>query len=225
MSYLGYPAPTHLNCIDGWIGDQELFSTLKLTDRTAHSLLYINGGYMAFDPGAGIPEPKQVQSETFRFGCFNHARKLTKPTIALFCEVLRECPQATLHLKSISFHEKDEQIRIGEKFQQHGIEPERLIILDWVKGGLNHLTCYNQIDVALDPFPYGGATTTAEALWMGVPVVSRRHSGIAGCLSSSLLSYGNQRQWIAGSNKEYLNIAQTLYGQGPPTRSSHSITT
>ena len=84
-----------------------------------------------------------------------------------------------------------------------------------MNGGLNHLACYNLIDAALDPFPYGGATTTAEALWMGVPVVTKRHSGMAGCLSASLLKYGNQSQWIANQEEEYLEIAQTLFANGP----------
>ena len=215
LSYLGYPAPTHLNCIDGWIGDQELFSTLSLDERNAHPLLLIDGGYMAFDPGYGIPKPNREYTDVFRFGCFNHARKLTNPTIKLFCKVLRKCPESTLLLKSISFHEQDEQQRIRKRFEQHEIDPDRLIILDWVNGGLNHLACYNLIDAALDPFPYGGATTTAEALWMGVPVVTRRHSGMAGCLSSSLLSYGGQKQWIANNQEEYLEIAQRLYVRGP----------
>ena len=214
LSYLGYPAPTHLKCIDGWIGDEELFSTLSTDESSAHQLLLINGGYMAFEPGDGIPEPKREDSDTFRFGCFNHARKLSKPTLALFCKVLKECAGSILYLKSISFHEQSERLRIRKKFEQHGIEPERLIILDWVKGGLNHLACYNLIDAALDPFPYGGATTTAEALWMGVPVVSRRHSGMAGCLSSSLLSYGNQKHWITNSEAEYVDVAKQLFTQG-----------
>ena len=184
LSYLGYPAPTHLKCIDGWIGDKELFSTLSPEERRAHPLLYIDGGYMAFDPGTGIPMPKREDVNSFQFGCFNHARKLTNATISLFCKVLDECPQSTLSLKSISFHEEEEKKRIRKKFEHEGVESERLIILDWVSGGLNHLTCYNSIDAALDPFPYGGATTTAESLWMGVPVVTGRHSGMAGCLSA-----------------------------------------
>ena len=170
---------------------------------------------MAFDPGTGIPEPKRDHSDTYRFGCFNHARKLTQSTIDLFCKVLHNCPQSILLLKSISFHEEDEQHRIRTRFEKSGIHPERLIMLDWVNGGLDHLACYNLIDAALDPFPYGGATTTAEALWMGVPVVTRRHSGMAGCLSSSLLSYGGQKQWIANNQEEYLEIAQRLYVRGP----------
>ena len=215
LSYLGYPAPTFLNCIDGWIGDQELFSTLSTVEREAHDLIFIDGGYMAFDPGAGIPEPNRDYQGEFRFGCFNHARKLTNATIELFCNVLNECPQSTLLLKSISFHEEDEQRRIRKRFAKQGVDPDRLIILDWINGGLEHLACYNMIDAALDPFPYGGATTTAEALWMGVPVITRRGSGMAGCLSSSLLNYGEKTQWIANDQENYLKIAQVLFARGP----------
>ena len=218
LSYLGYPAATHLKCIDGWIGDQELFSTLSEEERKAHQLIFIEGGYMAFDPGTGIPEPERSYSDAFRFGCFNHARKLSDKSIDLFCNVLRECPQSRLFLKSISFHEQEEQDRIRNRFAKQGIEDEQLEILDWVSGGLNHLTCYNLIDAALDPFPYGGATTTAEALWMGVPVISRRHSGMAGCLSTSLLCYGEQAQWVANCEHEYLNIAQKLFTRGPRSK-------
>ena len=215
LSYLGYPAPTHLKCIDGWIGDKELFSTLHSLECKDHDLLFIDGGYMAFDPGAGIPELNRIGTQKFRFGCFNHARKLTDASIALFCRILQKCPQSTLLLKSITFHEEDEKQRIRKRFEKHRIQTDRLIILDWIKGGLNHLACYNLIDAALDPFPYGGATTTAEALWMGVPVVTRRNSGMAGCLSASLLRFGNQPQWIANHQEEYLEIAQTLFAQGP----------
>ena len=214
ISYLGYPAPTYLKCIDGWIGDKQLFSTLTSDERDAHQLFYIEGGYMAFDAGTGIPEVKCEHSDNFRFGCFNHARKLTNQTIALFSKILKECPRSKLVLKSISFHEEAERERIREKFKVHAIEPKRLIVMDWVPGGLGHLSCYNQIDAALDPFPYGGATTTAEALWMGVPVVTQRHSGMAGCLSTSLLSFSNQRQWIADTEQEYLKITKELFSLG-----------
>ena len=218
LSYLGYPGPTYLKCIDGWIGDEELFSTLNSDEHQAHSLINIEGGYMAFDPGSGLPEPDRSHTNKFCFGCFNHARKLTNSTIALFCRVLENCPQSSLLLKSISFHERDEQQRIRSRFEKQGINPKRLIILDWVKGGLNHLASYNQIDAALDPYPYGGATTTAEALWMGVPVVTKRHSGMAGCLSTSILSHGGQKQWIANDQEEYLEIALTLFAQGPRSK-------
>ena len=81
MSYLGFPAPTYLNCVDGWLGDEVLFGGLSLTDRKAHALLKIHGGYMVFDPGGTLPQPVREAGEHFRFGSFNHARKLSDASI------------------------------------------------------------------------------------------------------------------------------------------------
>ena len=86
--------------------------------------------------------------------------------------------------------------------------------MDWVEGGLNHLQLYSEIDVALDPIPYGGATTTAEALWMGVPVVALAGKGMVGRLSASLLIHGNQGQWLARNKNEYIKIATNLAEKG-----------
>ena len=169
LSYLGFPAPTYLNCVDGWLGDEVLFGGLSPTDRNAHDLLKIHGGYMVFDPGGTLPHPVREAGERFRFGSFNHARKLSDASIDLFCAVMRACPNAELVLKSIIFHEEAEQRRIRQRFERAGLEPDRLILLGWIEGGIHHLQLYRHMDVALDPIPYGGATTTAEALWMGVP--------------------------------------------------------
>ena len=96
LSYLGYPGPTYLECIDGWIGDKVLFEQLNPIDRAAHSLIEIDGGYMVFDTGGELPMPKRTAGNKFRFGSFNHARKLTQSTIELFCEVMAANPEAEL---------------------------------------------------------------------------------------------------------------------------------
>ena len=75
---------------------------------------------------------------------------------------------------------------------------------------LTILEIYSEIDVALDPIPYGGATTTAEALWMGVPVVALAGKGMVGRLAASLLIHGNQSQWVARNKGEYIKIASDL---------------
>ena len=110
-------------------------------------------------------------------------------------------PEAELVLKSISFCEAEEQKRIRKRFEQAGLDSDRLVLLDWVEGGLNHLRLYGEIDVALDPIPYGGATTTAEALWMGVPVVALAGTGMVGRLAASLLIHGDQANWVARDPK------------------------
>ena len=91
---------------------------------------------------------------------------------------------------------------------------ERLVLLDWVEGGINHLQLYSEIDVALDPILYGGATTTAEALWMGVPVVALAGAGMVGRLAATLLIHGNQEEWVARNEAEYINIAKALAEKG-----------
>ena len=80
-----------------------LFGGLSPTDHTAHTLLKIQGGYMVFDPGGTLPIPVREAGERFRFGSFNHARKLSDASIDLFCAVMRACPNTELVLKSISF--------------------------------------------------------------------------------------------------------------------------
>ena len=118
---------------------------------------------------AKITENKR---ENFTFGCFNHSRKLTMDAIKLFCKVLEECSGSTLALKSISFNEDEEIKRIIEKIEEHGIEKSRIKIFKAADTKIKHLERYNEIDVALDPIPYGGATTSCEALSMGVPVIT-----------------------------------------------------
>ena len=214
LSYLGYPGPTYLRCIDGWVGDSVLFEQLNQVDRSAHHLIELKGGYMVFDGGGELPLPKRTNAKRFRFGSFNHARKLTQSTIDLFCRVMEANPESELVLKSISFCETAEQQRIRKRFEEAGLASKRLILLNWVEGGLNHLQRYSEIDVALDPIPYGGATTTAEALWMGVPVVTLAGEGMVGRLAASLLVHGNQADWVARDSDSYVAIASTLANAG-----------
>ena len=64
LSYLGYPGPTYLKCIDGWIGDKVLFEQLNPIDRSSHPLIEISGGYMVFDTGGELPIPKRTARQT-----------------------------------------------------------------------------------------------------------------------------------------------------------------
>ena len=123
-------------------------------------------------------------------------------------------PETELVLKSISFCEVAEQQRIRRRFEKAGLPGERLILLDWVEGGINHLQLYSEIDVALDPIPYGGATTTAEALWMGVPVVALAGEGMVGRLAASLLIHGGKADWVSRDLDGYVAIASALAHEG-----------
>ncbi len=223
LSYLGYPAPTYLKCIDGWIGDECLFGDLEIIDKNAHQLINILGGYMCFSPGDNLPIKERSFTSKVRFGSFNHARKLSDLTIKLFTEVINSVPNSELVLKSISFHEKAEQIRVQEKFIKAGLNKEKLIILDWEEMSKDHMLRYSEIDIALDPIPYGGATTTAEALWMGVPVIAMAGKGMVGRLASSILNGAGLNEYVAYSIEEYVHKAKALASKGTrkiPSRES-----
>ena len=214
LSYLGYFAPTYLSCVDGWVGDAALFGGLDARDRDAQRLLMAEGGYMAYRDGA-LPELEAVNTDRpFRFGSFNHARKLSAGAIALFCAVMAAVPDAELVLKSISFVEEAEQERVRRLFVEGRLATQRLRLLPWVEGRSHHLDCYSEIDVGLDPLPYGGATTTCEALAMGVPVVSLAGEGMVGRLSASVLQHAGCGAWIAHTPEQYVAIAQGLAAEG-----------
>lgn len=213
LSYLGYFAPTHLQCIDGWIGDQVLFESLDFTEAKSKQLI-VQGGYMTFPDMVSLPKVTTDTSRPFRFGCLNNSRKLTDETIRLFSQVMAAVPQAELALKSISFHELDEIERIRTRLEAGGIAKDRIQILPWSDTIEHHLQSYREVDVALDPIPYGGATTTCEALAMGVPVITIAGEGMVGRLSASILHYSNNKQWIAKDQDAYISIAKKLEEEG-----------
>ena len=112
-------------------------------------------------------------------------------------------------LKSISFVEDEEQERVTQAFQKAGVHKDRLVILEATDQSRDHLALYGEMDVALDPFPYGGATTSCEALIMGVPVITLAGQGMAGRLTSSILASAGCEEWIAADRTSYVGTCQT----------------
>jgi len=218
LSYLGYFAPTYLKAIDGWIGDPELFAGLDAVERGAHRLWEVAGGYMAYQPPANLPKLKRHGDKRVRFGCFNHSRKLNPGTVALFARVLEAVPNSELVLKSISFVERAEQERVSRALEAVGVCGNRLVLLNATDDAKEHLELYGAMDVALDPFPYGGATTSCEALIMGVPVVTLAGPGMVGRLSSSILTSAGLYAWVARDEDQYVNLAAGLAAEGPRQR-------
>jgi len=214
LSYLGYFAPTYLDAIDGWIGDKTLFAGLSEVDKTAHKLWNVKGGYMAYEPQIKLPTIRDIDRNKFRFGSFNHSRKLNPESIALYARVMQKVPNSELVLKSVSFIEAAECKRIKEALGKAGIQKERLILLDTTETNEKHLELYEEMDVALDPFPYGGATTSCEALVMGVPVVTLSGEGMVRQLSSSILASAGLNKLIATNEMDYIEIANTLADKG-----------
>jgi predicted O-linked N-acetylglucosamine transferase (SPINDLY family) len=143
------------------------------------------------------------------FGCFNNLAKLQPGVLGAWAMILKQVPGSRMLLQSKQFGDLEPRRRIESAFAALGID---LASID-LRPGLSHaqiLALYNEVDIALDPFPYSGGVTTCEALWMGVPVICAEGSVIPVRHSVSHLRNAGLKDWIAISRDAYIDIAVEL---------------
>jgi len=174
-TYLGYPATTGLTSIEYRITDDVCdpfhWGNPYCTERLAR----IPGCFLCYRPGPHAPHvgpPPVDELGRITFGCLNQYPKLSSEIIALWAEILRAVPEARLLLGARSFDDPRTVLLTQARLAAVGIGPSRLELRGFVRPERSHFATYNQIDIALDPFPFNGATTTCEALWMGAPVIT-----------------------------------------------------
>jgi predicted O-linked N-acetylglucosamine transferase (SPINDLY family) len=149
------------------------------------------------------------------FGCFNHLAKVTAAALELWAGILRELPHSRLLLKSRGLTDPETVARIRTEFEDRGVTSERVGLRGEELPTAEHLGLYNQVDIALDTFPYNGTTTTCEALWMGAPVVTLAGATHVSRVSASLLTHLGASDWIAASPDEYRLRCLALAGDLP----------
>jgi predicted O-linked N-acetylglucosamine transferase (SPINDLY family) len=149
------------------------------------------------------------------FGSFNFVAKASPAIMELWAKILLAMPSSRLIIKSRGLDVPSARARIGEFFETHGVPAERLAIRGSEPNVRSHLEVYNLLDIALDTFPYHGTTTTCEALWMGVPVVTLAGKSHASRVGASLLSAVGLPDLIARTPEEYVSIAVRLAGDLP----------
>lgn len=137
------------------------------------------------------------------FGCFNNLSKMNDRVVALWAQVLHATPGSRLFLKSPQLKEALVEHGVRESFVAHGIGPERLI-LEGLSSRAGYLACYQRVDIALDPFPYTGGTTTVESLWMGVPVLTLQGERFLSRQGVGLLMNAGLPEWIASDPADYV---------------------
>lgn len=158
------------------------------------------------------------------FGSFNNPGKLSEGTIALWARILQAIPNARLVLKYWgAFGVNSIQERFREAFRGHGITDNRLVLHGEASVRGHHLDGYSEIDVALDPFPFTGSTTTFEALWMGVPVVTLMGDRMVGRWSAAMLAKVGLPGLIARNEQEYVDIAIQLVAKLPDLAETRSM--
>ncbi|MEE8429319.1 MAG: tetratricopeptide repeat protein, partial [Gammaproteobacteria bacterium] len=206
VAYLGYPNTTGMTAMDyrltdGWadpIGASESLYT--------EELVRLPQGFLCYGPPADSPPVHKLpalETGSIMFGCFNNSAKITPQVITLWAGILQAVPGSRLLLKSRQMGDRGVQMRYAALFAEHGIGRERVEMMGQVPDNRSHLGLYNRVDIALDPFPYNGTTTTCEALWMGVPVVTLAGGRHAGRVGASILSSIGMPEWIAKDSGTY----------------------
>lgn len=208
-SFLGYPHSTGLSSMDYLIGD-------SVVSPEGHECLFsekiarLRVPVFCWAPVDEYPLPAQARSSgPVVFGSFNNPLKLSERTIALWARVLHTVPDSVLLLKAPSFRNAEVCNRFLKLFAQNEIGAERLAFRGPSELGAM-MQEYADIDIALDPLPYNGGTTTLQALWMGVPVISLLGHNFASRMGASFLSALGKPEWLAHDEDEYLRIAHRL---------------
>lgn len=211
-SYLGYFGSTGVNEIDYWITDNILHPE-NTSEVAIESIFRLPRCWVAYQPpGETIKlEPRRNEGEGVVFGCFNEASKLSEKLIQAWCVILHKLPNASFILMSKSYRADEVKKNIRKTFNAAGINTDRLLFKADVSFD-EYLNSYSSIDIILDTFPRSGGTTTAEALWMGVPVVSLAGNTYAGRISASKLHAVNMDELVANSEDEYIQKAIDLAG-------------
>jgi len=213
ITWLGYPNTTGLSAMDYRITDQVTDPDGTGEQQNTEQLIRLTDGFLCFTPPLiQIPQKriKHQDDSGIRFGCYNYLSKMTQEVIDLWSELLNRLPDSKLVLKCHSFCDPVIADLFVKRFTTKGIKPSRIACLGALESYSDHLASYNEIDIALDPFPYNGTTTTFEALYMGVPLVTLRGNRHAARVGTSILSCLGMRELIAEDENEYLDIAVQL---------------
>ena len=204
--YLGYFASTGLDQMDYWIGDSVILPATE-DEHYSEKIWRLPRVWISYPMRDELPPSKwsPADNDQFWLGTFNTIYKLTPETIALWARILHQLPEAKLLLKNHALGSPATRTRIADEFAAHGIGVERLELLAKTDDWASHMALYDRLDIALDPIGgTGGGTTTADALWMGVPVVTLAGDAMTQRMSASMLNSIGQAEWIAKSEAEYI---------------------
>ncbi len=204
-SWIGYFASTGLAAIDYVVGDEWVLPPDE-ADHFIERPWRLPHGYLCFTP----PEPAVAIDASVReaetaptFGYLGDLSKVNDRVAAVWAAILAGVPGSKLFLKAFQLGDEAERAATRRRFAALGIGEERLV-LEGPSPRAQYLAAYNRVNIVLSPFPYPGGTTTAESLWMGVPVLCKRGDRFLGHLCESVVRSAGLDEWIAADEEDYI---------------------
>jgi protein O-GlcNAc transferase len=212
VTYLGYPDTTGLPTMDYRLTDSFADPIGEADARTSEKLVRIGRCAWCYSPASSAPEITARKPGPVTFGTFNALAKINSQVLAAWAAILRETRGSRLMIKAAALSEAPARERFTRAMAAHGIDKSRLLLAGHRADPREHLSMYATVDIALDTFPYNGTTTTCEALWMGVPVVTLAGRAHAGRVGVSLLDAVGLSDLVAEDLEQYRRTAVALAG-------------
>lgn len=213
VAWLGYPGTTGLRAMDYRISDQ-IADPEGVTDGFhTETVVRVKDGFLCYSPPPHVPGVSPLPALDrgwITFGSFNNLAKITPAVLALWAKLLKRVPDSHLVLKNKLFADEMTRQHCLGPLAAEGIDPARIRLLPHARSVWDHLTCYREMDIALDPFPYNGTTTTCESLLMGVPVIALAGNHHVARVGASLLSQIGMDEFVADTPDDYVAKAARL---------------
>jgi predicted O-linked N-acetylglucosamine transferase (SPINDLY family) len=224
VTYLGYPDTTGLSGIDYILGDPRMFPL-------GEENLYVETPWRLPDTSLCFTPPDlpvvvgplpAVQNGFITFGCLNKIEKANNDAvIEAWARILKAVPGSKLLLQNKPYGDEGLAEHVRSRFAKRGVKGDRLQLigkLSWHE----HMETYNRVDIALDPFPYNGTTTSVEGLWMGVPLLALKGDRLVARMGESILHTMDLPDWIAADKDDYVAKAVAFANDIPALAALHA---
>ena len=209
ICWLAYPGTTGLSAMDYRITDRYLDPPESNDWPYSERSLVLPDSFWCYDPLTSDVEPGPLpaaQRGCVTFGCLNHVRKVNEATLRLWADILNQVRDSRLLLHAPALESRS---GIGEILERFGVRADRVTFAGRLPR-LEYLQLYRQIDIGLDTFPCQGHTTSLDALWMGVPVVSLLSPLLVGRAAITLAANLELGELVHETNEGFVQAAVQL---------------
>lgn len=209
VTWLGLPSTTGVPEIDFIIGDPYALPE-EYENHFTETVWRLPESYLCLTPpheNVEFGDLPASKNGFITFGSFNNLSKMNGKVVETWARILKLIPTAKLFLKTEQLNNQKIRDSVYQQFLSYDIGDNRIFLTGLKDNRLEHLNEYNQVDLALDTFPYPGVTTSAEALWMGVPVLTLKGNSFLSSTPTSITKNLGLDDWIANDIDEYINKA------------------
>ncbi len=215
VAWLGYPGTTGVETMDFRITDRWMEPEGSVWSESIEKVVRLPDSWFSFDPLNRYPDvtpPPSARTGYLTFGCLNNFCKVNEQVLHRWLGILKAIPKSRLLLRCPS---GTTHTQVLQYFRSNGIDLDRIVLVSRTKSRAEFLELFQQIDIALDPFPYNGGTTTCEALWMGIPVLTLPGKSALSRIGLSILNAANMPEFVADNEENYLSLAREFANDIP----------